>query len=111
MTDDIAALREALAREESSPANWFAITWRDAAFPDRIRRILDRLEAAERDAAWQPIETAPRDGTRVLLYREEWDHPEIIGWWAAAYQCFRSWPGEPWAQPTHWRPLPPPPAP
>lgn len=39
---------------------------------------------------WQPIETAPKDGTRILLFWPSWtyevqhygDRPEIsIGWW------------------------------
>jgi hypothetical protein len=70
----------------------------------------EKLRAA---LQWQPIETAPRDGTPVLV---GWD----TGWWDAdkchcedgvwgylnsdmSFTPFNE-------QPTHWLPLPPPPA-
>ncbi len=56
---------------------------------------------------WQPIETAPKDGTIVLL-AGEFDYPGDwrikIGYWSACdddwYLCWASW------KPTHWMPLP-----
>ncbi len=56
---------------------------------------------------WQPIETAPKDGTIVLL-AGEFDYPGDwrikMGFWAADDDdwrlCWASWP------PTHWMPLP-----
>jgi hypothetical protein len=63
----------------------------------------------EKPELWQPIETAPKDGTRVLA----WD-----GW---SVQTLEYWDGnEEWGQvgdsdrltvsyPTHWMPLPSPP--
>lgn len=61
---------------------------------------------------WQPIETAPKDGSRILLLRRQ---QIVCGYWR------RNW-GEPywahdahvvddarWFPPTHWMPLPDPP--
>jgi hypothetical protein len=74
---------------------------------------------------WQPIETAPKDGTKVLVYSEH-DRDEV-GLHIAAY-CMSgerlpreamwrvAWDhtpldGNPFAEPTHWQPLPPEPQP
>lgn len=62
---------------------------------------------------WRPIETAPKDGTAVLLYADSWE----LTW---GIQAGRFYDGE-WMcwggavpendedGPTHWQPLPPPP--
>lgn len=63
--------------------------------------------------SWQPIETAPRDGTRVLLAKRN----EVLGigdFWGAdrAEGTTDAWfvhNGAEIAEPTHWQPLPEPP--
>jgi hypothetical protein len=55
-----------------------------------------------RETAWQPIETAPRNGTKVLVWREGSDvatarHGSIM-WLVYGYLNY---------EPTHWMPLPP----
>lgn len=62
---------------------------------------------------WQPIETAPKDGTRVLVCGTHWEdrQPIIVEWdpdyelWATPYGVLL---GE--GLPDVWSPLPPPPA-
>ena len=56
---------------------------------------------------WQPIETAPRDGTEILL----WEDGYILGSWVEEYGYFADPDGHLWKnrQPTHWMPLPAPP--
>ncbi len=64
---------------------------------------------------WQPISTAPKDGTHIFLY-EPYDHPcvafyvtspEWSGWMFADELLADVKPEGP--EPTHWMPLPPPP--
>lgn len=77
---------------------------------------IDAIEAAllaareQGQPQWMPIETAPRDGTRVLVYIEGgglyWriiarTLDESGGWYTD--------PGKHHVQPTHWQPIPAPP--
>ena len=61
-------------------------------------------EAAPKQAmGWRPIESAPRDGTRVLLYFAGLDHVEDATITEDGYCLFD---GESFNQPpTHWQPL------
>lgn len=80
---------------------------------------------------WQPIETAPKDGTRILTFaptRYEKQQTIAVVWWGEFWhedyepagnglfmqtrQLLRAeWEGGPWSpwRPTHWMPLPAPP--
>lgn len=70
---------------------------------------------------WQPIETAPRDGSSVLLFGEQEPHFAIgaqgsfvfSGYWDMMDEAWCStaslWNG-PFYKPTHWTPLPSSPA-
>ena len=55
---------------------------------------------------WQPIETAPRDGTRVMLI-DTFDQWHYIGRWNADLGDQGFWEDmSEYALPTHWMPLP-----
>ena len=56
---------------------------------------------------WQPIETAPRDGTELLLYQQEAGIQ--VSWWGHdPDNQDTGWVGSV-PEPTHWMPLPEPP--
>lgn len=67
--------------------------------------------AESRSEAWQPIATAPKDGTVVVLA----DWSDYHQWWSFTTSYWRrylddfgegfGWVGH---EPTHWAPLPPP---
>jgi len=65
---------------------------------------------------WQPIETAPTDGSLILLWGRYWSDDQgefktpLIGQWAGNARRWEAvmatWFG---VRPTHWMPLPEPP--
>ena len=82
-----------------------ANAWRETAADaaDAEKALITRLRAAEARTAWQPIETAPRDGTLVLAWHPHWGGPDAVrcssrGQWTADWL--------PTCAPTHWQPLP-----
>jgi len=67
---------------------------------------------------WQPIATAPKDGTAVLGYfpgrrgyvaRQDVVPIHWSGWGGGVWEDVNG--GKPSAEPTHWMPLPDPPPP
>lgn len=82
--------------------------------------LLAAPAALEAKAEWQPIETAPKDGTTILIARNldpfgwirgyaTWQNLSRLGggWISHGFGVF----GElGLAEPTHWQPLPPPPS-
>lgn len=68
-----------------------------------LQAYIDKLEAM---GGWQDISTAPKDGTRVLLWNNLWSDSNTgyfggLRGWYQTYVC-----GPFVHQPTHWRPLP-----
>ena len=35
--------------------------------------------------SWEPIESAPRDGTKILIFRHDWDFAPVAKW--VAHDC------------------------
>jgi hypothetical protein len=61
---------------------------------------------------WQPISTAPMDGTRVLTFRADFRESMGVAWFNATgcgEPCWVPVNGSSWPEPTHWMPLPKPP--
>lgn len=70
---------------------------------------------------WQPIETAPKGGTRILAwaYRRGWEASSgaivVCAWHGTRWGIMGAICDKGWADikdectPTHWMPLPPPP--
>lgn len=64
--------------------------------------------------AWQPMKDAPKDGTRVLAFTDDAQHPAVHEtWWFDDWWRFYSKDDEKFMPPgvykwfpTHWTPLP-----
>ena len=72
---------------------------------------------------WQPIDTAPKDGTDIIVmymhidtqivhaafwmdYEEGLDDPDIEGWWSYVWSEVSRTKLDGSCSPTHWMPLP-----
>lgn len=87
---------------------------------DECRRAAAALAASQNKAGvqWQPIETAPKDGTRILVWLgAPWSNAQAVRW----FESWQNWQTEDFPDeydeycgigselPTHWMPLPHPP--
>lgn len=70
-----------------------------------INRTIDALISSAKPGEWRPIESAPKDGTRVLGFCRQGNHP---GDWAVCRWSVDSeeFIGQDIAGPTLWMPLP-----
>ena len=132
------AIKEALAQPEQEPVAWLQIGLAPLHEGDVIARTTKptkwnpewwRFEPLYTTppqrkplTGWQPIETAPRDGTEILMTNGV---DVSSGQWFSAYggTCdqtgtpngddrdaeWMDWSGGMQPDPTHWMPLPPPP--
>lgn len=73
----------------------------------QLQKLAEEALEAERANGWQTIETAPKDGTWVLVHRHGWYLPEVAqrSIYAPVWQTLNHG-----VAPTHWMPLPAPPA-
>lgn len=81
---------------------------------DEVDRVLERAienrqidPSSDRTASltqWQPIETAPRDGTDILLSSTGWFGDVLVGCWS--FGGWRDRDDSDRLNPTHWMHLP-----
>ncbi len=99
----------------------------DPYLPDDFARVevqlIRELITAALGHQWQPIETAPKDGTPILLWAPEWKYVSRCGWWQSSINgsddagwtdgTVISWNYQEVSilLPTRWMPLPDPPTP
>lgn len=55
---------------------------------------------------WKPIESAPKDGSRVLIWHPDYCAPITAQWYGSEGWKMDSDVSPFWQQPTHWMPLP-----
>lgn len=87
---------------------------------DRLNALADEFAAAleaVREDDWQPMETAPKDGTHVMLWIEWIDNRGIpiignfrLGRWFSSCCYGGNVASAKSMEPLYWRPLPAPPA-
>ena len=59
---------------------------------------------------WKPIETAPKDGRRLLLYGDDIHYGVTVGYWEPGNSDWLDAEGKDYiGRPTHWDDLPEPP--
>jgi hypothetical protein len=75
--------------------------WCDACLLTAVLGLIEQQQ-------WQPIDTAPKDGTDVLLLLT--GGSKRVGNWARLRACWSVDALPPVPTPTHWMPLPPPPS-
>ena len=101
-----------LAPAPSSPQFAAQRSLEAVTLSEAIAALRASLSREEREQAWRPIATAPRDGTPVSL---KWDKTtvEAVGRWAGGNLLYAT---TDWRdvkgnnlllEPTHWKPSPP----
>lgn len=82
-TEERFSLRNMLADASAwARANYPGVAfgrYKDAAYEiDRLRKKVARL--SPEPEGWQPIETAPKDGTEIFVLREDWGTAPLAHW-------------------------------
>lgn len=82
---------------------------------NELNKALEIISELQKQVnGWQPIETAPRDSTQVLIFSEKDPDKEIIiGWYCLDFEEWRHYGvggnDSLYYIPSHWMPLPSPP--
>lgn len=110
--DDLMKLVESAAAVWDRRALEAELAQASAKMVEQAARI-QQLEAEIAAMQWRPIETAPKDGTPLLLLWPDAAEKMAVMWWDEYVENWLGYydginPG--YQPPTHWMPLPPPPA-
>ena len=76
---------------------------------DLTLTAVECIKKLKAENEWQPIETAPKDNTVFLAWRNHATHPLMVRY-EPSYDWFANYDGEHVYDLTHWMPLPKPPA-
>lgn len=90
-------------------------SWNDIRANNWLQFHAPKLLASAKAAAWRPIETAPKDGTPVLLFVPDEDFDPITGVEVGVWESATRYAAEGWfiqgypavSPPTHYRPIGP----
>ena len=77
---------------------------------DENDKLKARIKELEEALKWQDIATAPKDGSKFLVYPLI-KGATVIAYWNESVDAFQSRKGVYIIEPTHWMPLPPLPLP
>lgn len=105
MNDIVERLRvwPAAYGEDSLSSTYVGWVMKQAA--DEIERLRD--DAPAQGAPWQPIKTAPKDGTRILVgIKDRFPKNTYVARWLRDAWSIGPLGGEWHAYPTHWMPIP-----
>ena len=103
MSEHVKVLRE--IQERGQFPHWLDLV----AVNEALDAAIAALTRSEVPAGWQPIETAPKDGTPVLLYRPMWSIHYVIGRWNERLRQWRTDGGRMILDAEYWTALPAPP--
>lgn len=92
---------------------------------DLAPALARQVKELEAERGWRPIESAPKDGTSILIYAPSWADPIRVAHWSEECEHGEFVTDEGWqifvcddghysvgmcfADATHWKPLPEPP--
>lgn len=92
-------------------ADWRSkLNFLEADYKSEIARLRDENERLRKAGEWQPIKTAPKDGTHILTCGDGYI---VVAMWFVYHGGRSQWEtvdGESEIDPTHWMPLPAAPA-
>ena len=103
-------LRNARGRPISYDGEPQAVSAANAHHEARTRAALELATEPEPTSGWQPIETAPKDGTAILVAKmpaSTWCNM-FVAYWDTDFEEFKFHVDGYVRNPTHWKPLDPP---